>query len=1045
MPSAWSNDVGMRIAPKQIDYDMRPWIDWGVGGTNVLSAIGSLFMIVRFARLPKLERDATSMLVVTLAAVELIIAIAKAPATSFVQFAEKLNQDGERMLVVNTTKIDPTRATMCQIQAFTIDVFILHGTESRRPSSSCRSTSNADACVAELWHGCMAYNLLRWVVYRDSEEKLQSRFWVYFFATSFFCVAWGLSAALPIWTLGHPTASSLFGFSWHFCWMKYPEIALYRFLPPVVLVFLFIIAVFIKIRSIVLARAKQYVVVDEVIFIVVLACLRRQFMSPSDETVVQIQRRLFLYVVAFFVLYTPTVIFRFLIVANNIYKTDKAGFLTHKSMQYLGITTQLCISVQGVVNAIIYGGFLQSTSSQDQKLSISSIDHPLSVYLEESRSNGSGNNFAEGVSIFASTFNMAEGAVPSPHEFAKWIPAGHNVYVIGVQECLDLPAMRFAMATHLRKLHGKSFVEYGREIGRKETVLGYHGFIAITVYVSAEDVDAGHFHMHLEAISKVNRGKNLMGLGRASNKGAVGFAFRYFNSTFAVVTCHLTSDSTGKSKIKKRHQDGTSILSDMHLQAIDNEFDCHLMAHHTIFMGDLNYRLTARDASPDRILNMITAIVNTNRRDSSIKRGQVFSHDQLMPKGYHRSSLDHDGDVHEDMYVLTTTPSGMANQLPTPQHHPFHHHTDIASQLHTFDLRLSDVMDSTMYSEPSTPSVLDVTWKALLEHDELKRSMDDGIVFHDFDEAMIAFAPTYRRVLHSILDPKLPWTVDQVAQLYTVHLGDGKVRVPSYTDRILFHSLPGLRDRFVCVDYRSAEFIGTSDHKPVSCVFEVFVDKPPKPSTTTPRMLSQRRMPPPSAKQLEHFSMQLTKLTINWGPPLDKFSSDEGESDSSSVVARAKAPSHASNSDTPPTPTTNLSVNDGLRVRSVFPLPCEDEFAEERKLTELADHLLRDNHHQTKRGKLKPTWKVSTWAHVVEHGLKQSVVLAPRKHLHAALNIAKSSGETAGQCVISLSEAGYRLGRKVDFIAALTVGGRRVGDLAGKVSLVIEKVPLSSK
>ncbi|KAF0688272.1 Aste57867_20142 [Aphanomyces stellatus] len=1036
----------------------RMGIEWSVRSTSVLSILGCIYVLVRFFLRPKATRDVSGMLVATLAAIELIISVAKMPALDFVVFKRSTN--GSKYFIDFQSQ-PSQKILLCHIQSFFLDSFMLQ---------------------TVLWNGCMALNLLRWVVYRDSEEKLQSRFWVYFFATSFFCVAWGLTAGLPIWPAindGDPSAM-LFDFSRFYCWIRRDYI-LYRYVPFVVLTLLFIVAAVLKVCRTVYKRATSLAV------------------APSSDRIVSlIQRQLFFYVLGFLCLYTPATIFRLLdggaeIQGNSDWRKAHPHGWNNQSNDHgngtgrgqfnsswsqfsrnnsfngsndkfngtnrggggwvdddddhspeFAIASQVFLNLQGFVIAVIYAVFhrhsLSPTSATtSRKNSLSSQGHPSSVFLEDVRSEGSGTvvlGGGDGISIFASTFNMAEGVVP--HDLETWIPSGHDVYVIGVQECLSLPALRTTIASYLHASHGTPFVEYGREIGRKETKLGYHGFIAVTVYVRAVDVHAGNFYMHVEAASKVHRGANLMGLGRASNKGAVGFAFRYFNTTFAVVTCHLTSDSTGKSKVKKRHQDGTSILSGMNLQSIGNEFDCHLMAHHTIFMGDLNYRLTARDASPDRILTAVTAILHANRQTSFIKRGQVFSHDQLLlPQGYRRPSLEEESG---GKYMLTSTPSAVT------------HDTELEEGLTTLQLRLSDVIDSVAVS---TPHVVDtISWSSLLDHDELKRSMDDGVVFYDFDEARISFAPTYRRVLNSILDPKLPWTVDQVAQLYTVHLGEGKVRVPSYTDRILFHSLPGLRERFVCVQYNSAEAIGTSDHKPVSCVFEALVDKQIKSPASSPpggglaRSSSTKSEPLP---RLKLFTVHLTSLHLKWGPALEKFASD-GEDDSSedsSVRSSVKAVDrHHQSVSSDLSGATTLSgasikpemvvVDDGVRVRSVFPLPCEDEFAEERQLAEVADTLLFGT-SGTKR-RLQPTWKLNTWAAVASHGLKQTVVLpSSRKQLHVALNFVDAAGATLGQCVVGLSEASYRFGRKVDFVAALTVGGRRTGEVQGKVSLHIEK------
>lgn len=46
-------------------------------------------------------------------------------------------------------------------------------------------------------------------------------------------------------------------------------------------------------------------------------------------------------------------------------------------------------------------------------------------------------------------------------------------------------------------------------------------------------------------------------------------------------------------------------------------------------------------------------------------------------------------------------------------------------------------------------------------------------------------------------------------------------RVPSYCDRIVWHSLPALRDRVTCLEYNAVPDIETSDHKPVYATFDL--------------------------------------------------------------------------------------------------------------------------------------------------------------------------------------------------------------------------------
>jgi hypothetical protein len=90
---------------------------------------------------------------------------------------------------------------------------------------------------------------------------------------------------------------------------------------------------------------------------------------------------------------------------------------------------------------------------------------------------------------------------------------------------------------------------------------------------------------------------------------------------------------------------------------------------------------------------------------------------------------------------------------------------------------------------------------ALMAHDQLVREHHRGKIFHGFHEGRVDFPPSYR------------WERD--AEEFSWKRG----QAPSYTDRILWRSLPGLLDRIVCEEYKSATFMFGSDHRPVFASF----------------------------------------------------------------------------------------------------------------------------------------------------------------------------------------------------------------------------------
>jgi hypothetical protein len=89
----------------------------------------------------------------------------------------------------------------------------------------------------------------------------------------------------------------------------------------------------------------------------------------------------------------------------------------------------------------------------------------------------------------------------------------------------------------------------------------------------------------------------------------------------------------------------------------------------------------------------------------------------------------------------------------------------------------------------------------LITQDELRRGMNNGLVFSNFSEGEIRFPPTYKYDLGTS-------NFDSSA----------KRRIPSWTDRILFKASTAA---VKILDYASLHDITTSDHKPVIGILEV--------------------------------------------------------------------------------------------------------------------------------------------------------------------------------------------------------------------------------
>ncbi|KAJ1896931.1 hypothetical protein LPJ81_004636 [Coemansia sp. IMI 209127] len=94
-------------------------------------------------------------------------------------------------------------------------------------------------------------------------------------------------------------------------------------------------------------------------------------------------------------------------------------------------------------------------------------------------------------------------------------------------------------------------------------------------------------------------------------------------------------------------------------------------------------------------------------------------------------------------------------------------------------------------------------YASLLGLDQLRIAMLNRQAFATFEEADIAFAPTYKYVLG---------TTEYDAK-----------RRPAWCDRVLWWTRPGCDGGITCTEYASVDSIATSDHKPVRALLDVDV------------------------------------------------------------------------------------------------------------------------------------------------------------------------------------------------------------------------------
>lgn len=572
---------------------------------------------------------------------------------------------------------------------------------------------------------------------------------------------------------------------------------------------------------------------------------------------------------------------------------------------------------------------------------------------------------------------------------------------------MDLADLQTKIHHHLVVGSQCKFVYYSREIGKRATALGYHGYIALTVFVRESAVLEGRFQMPYRQSSnksaqEVFRGKSLLVFGRASNKGAVGMSFRYENTSFAFATCHLASDSssnrlpkrkksreskkTSASKFERRNQDAMQILQQLYLDDEDYGFGFPLLHHHSFILGDFNYRMTRRAANPQEMLELFTQVGRAKAQAGASRHSEAESStsngiDVVLPLPWSPPSV-----VSGDETINSPTNSNYDfQQCVTPKlEHDIQTGPTTATQL-----------------ESSTPLM-----SLVEDHDELRALLNSKQLFYGFEEPPISFYPTFRRIRGEQLNPSDPHSF---LENFTLITSKGGYRIPSYTDRVLHSSLLGSQDMIECISYSSSESVTTSDHKPVFGIFMVTLNEPVLDQNLVSRLSPRHPLSPYAAGDDSLW-------TNSGGGHLNIVNSA-----TTSAVAAGRM------KDVPGTCEMRLKIDfrsihwmdaidcqpgstlfdrvEDIEFGFLFPIPCEDVFSQQRKLHEVAEHLTwmdsggkGGNKDHNGNGSdfastVTPTSNFHTikWNNFVEGGLRYNTMAQPSGKKHVAILIRAQS------------------------------------------------------
>lgn len=433
-----------------------------------------------------------------------------------------------------------------------------------------------------LWSGAMSYHLYSWFILRKNHDKIrkqQKRYFGGIFLVSFF-------SAMCVY--------SKFGPSTTWCWIEYDHET-----AQVLAFFMWLLVAWGLSITVVIATSKKLGV--------------KKGRADVAETERQIQKKLRIFIFIFIASYMFKIVDRFVtffrgsptlwLVVLHATTTPLQGFLN--TLAYLGVFDTknwrwkkpsgagaemgIALSDRGCPSQS--GGYYEENPLASYRPEVKHFfpgEVNLESYIRDNNSLGPISVSKKNYSIFTTTLNLGEA--PSNQVrmcIMNWIVTGHDVYAIGVQECLDLKGLRDLI---LEYLGGPSkFQMFCNDIGSNNTNLGYHGYIAITVFVRVDDIQKGAVRVMESTTPVLATGADLI-LTTAQNKGAVGLLLQIHDTSIGFLACHLPSDSKGKCKLPARNKSIERILRELVLATEDSGFDLHLQHDHIVIMGDMNYR-----------------------------------------------------------------------------------------------------------------------------------------------------------------------------------------------------------------------------------------------------------------------------------------------------------------------------------------------------------------------------------------------------------------------------------------------------------------------
>ncbi|GMI15667.1 hypothetical protein TrVE_jg1545 [Triparma verrucosa] len=834
-----------------------------------------------------------------------------------------------------------------------------------------------------LFNSCMAHNLYTWIVKKKDLQSLSSNLRYYLL----------FSVGLPVLLSIILGANSMFGFASLWCWISaYPTGAglarFFCFYFFVVLAWIFNLLVFIRVNYSLKRRMRKAKAAN-------LTGNQSVNMDSQNKVTWKMQQ----YLAVFFVVW-------FFGLLNRTIQD-----FSDEDVFWALVLHVLFVPLQGFLNAVVYGGLLETKTIRSWRMYVGWIkkksnSHASNTYLLDDSAPTSIRppwsqkplSQKKPLSLFVSTYNLAEKPTSDISNLSDWLPPGHDVYAIGVQECMTLSTLRSSLSS---LLGGPSaYTMFTAEIGSTNTKLGFHGMIAVTIFARKSHCDTGAFYMPTPNTTEIKKGANLV-VTNAPNKGAVGVPFVMYDASLCFFTGHFAANSKGRNRLQARLDDSRDTLSKAVVTSDDINFDVHLTCHYTFVFGDLNFRCVS---SPENVMGLVSEACGETRDGGYGERkgwrGEAYKN--LDPGGENKELDDKAMEKWKAVSKLVMSHNEIFTNFEEPGH-------GIPTFPPSFRRKMGRDGDCGDYTDK----------KVIL-----------GAYTTNVKESKAAADPQKT----NSPQPPAP-TSSNINTSVNMKLKLGE-RIPSYTDRILYHALPDKSNDIQPKAYELCDACTSSDHRPVSACFEIYVDESIKRGNAGADASGYNSMEEGGLRYMGtkcNFLLRASKIVLT--------SSELAQGESDNLNPDSDVASLAS------------------EVVIVFPLPTEDPLVEERKVHALASALdgVDQSHsdssnlnYSSRDGKFRTSikrsdlWKndkrVSFKQSSTEEGVEIISECRPELGVHALLKVNDIRGECVGQVVVGFGDYLDRItaGKQVTINCTLemTLGGKKVGELNAVFNVV---------